>query len=491
MSSSLQTESSEREWFRWLDKLSAFRRQFGHCRVPAKWTGIPGLSKWVHEQRNRFHELELQRLKHLYEFGFDFGSERSWLSRFFELAEYKAEHGHCNVPARWPKNPQLGGWLSGQRARKDSMALGRKRLFDGLGMDWDPLQTAWNRRYDELRAYKEAHGHCNVPGRWPKNPELGLWVGNARNRSKGLTPLQKRKLNQLGFDWSPVETMWKTHLEELRTFQGQHGHCDVPARYPQNKTLASWVWELRSKGQSNVPPRWRRQLKAMGFEWSSVHARWWEAGFSQLAAFKKQFGHCLVPKGWKDNLTLGDWVSTQRTNRNRISPQRRRRLTKLGFVWRLIAMSPRKAWEERYQELAAFKKRFGHCEVPLNWRENSPLGLWVRRQRGRDKEHLSATQAARLTRMGFQWTRRRENNWEQRFAQLEGFHKQYGHCNVPRRWQANPGLREWSLRQRYRKETLSDHRVRKLDRLGFRWLGPRRGTGRSRVTGRFVENGSS
>ncbi|MBI3866995.1 MAG: helicase associated domain-containing protein [Verrucomicrobia bacterium] len=57
----MPARSTEREWYRWLDKLGAFRKQFGHCRVPPKWAGIPGLSTWVIEQRTRFHELELDQ----------------------------------------------------------------------------------------------------------------------------------------------------------------------------------------------------------------------------------------------------------------------------------------------------------------------------------------------------------------------------------------------------------------------------------------------
>ena len=34
----------------------------------------------------------------------------------------------------------------------------------------------WEQRFSELKAYKEAHGDCNVPAIWPENPELAKWV---------------------------------------------------------------------------------------------------------------------------------------------------------------------------------------------------------------------------------------------------------------------------------------------------------------------------
>ena len=482
--------SIEREWYRWLDELNDFRKQYGHCRVPPRWVGIPGLSTWVSEQRTRFHELDFNRLRRLYEFGFDFGADRYWISRFLELVDYKAAYGHCNVPVRWKENPQFGNWLSGQRLRQARLPVGRRILFDIVGLDWNPMETTWNRNFERLSDFRAEHGHCNVPGRWTKNPSLGTWVGNVRHRPKQQTQLQRRRLNQLGFDWSPAESAWLGRLTDLKDFKNQHGHCDVPARHAHYPGLGSWVAELRTNGQAKLSTRRRRQLKALDFNWAPIHEQGWERRFSELLAYKRRFGHCLVSTGWSENHELGEWVSTQRTNQAKLSAPRRQKLSSLGFVWRLIPMSPRKTWDERFRELQDFTKRFGHCEVPMKWPENPPLALWVRRQKGRDKKRLSRSQFERLSRLGLQWTPR-EHHWEQMFKELAKFQKTKGHCNVPRHWPQNPALRGWALRQRYRKDTLSPERIRKLDALGFRCLGPRRGKVRSVVSGRFVIRGGT
>lgn len=109
----------------------------------------------------------------------------------------------------------------------------------------------------------------------------------------------------------------------------------------------------------------------------------------------------------------------------------------------------------------------------------------VSRQRGRDKAKLTPEQRRRLDELGFYWALR-EMNWEQRFSELGSFWEKHGHCDVPRRWPDNPGLRGWVLRQRYRKHTLRADRIRKLDGLNFRWLSVEGGTARSTTTGRFV-----
>jgi hypothetical protein len=52
--------------------------------------------------------------------------------RFEELKQYKAVHGHCNVPQTWDVNPQLGKWVDTQRAfkKKGKMSPERQVLVE-------------------------------------------------------------------------------------------------------------------------------------------------------------------------------------------------------------------------------------------------------------------------------------------------------------------------------------------------------------------------
>jgi hypothetical protein len=39
------------------------------------------------------------------------------------------------------------------------------------------------------------------------------------------------------------------------------------------------------------------------------------------------------------------------------------------------------SWEKRFAELLEFRAKFGHCEVPQNYRDNTSLGIWVNKVR--------------------------------------------------------------------------------------------------------------
>jgi hypothetical protein len=266
----------------------------------------------------------------------------------------------------------------------------------------------------------------------------------------------------LGFDWYPHETTWEANLGRLKAFKERFGACDI-RRGRSSRTLAAWIFELRHRGKQAISKPRRRALDALGFEWTSLRVKSWEKHFSELTAFKQKFGHCNVPAS--QGSELGEWVSKQRNRRARLSPERKRRLTKLGFVWRINSMSARKTWDERFRELIAFRQRFGNCDVPTGWPENKPLAEWVRRQRARDRVKLTAAQTKKLNGLGFSWNRR-ESTWEKRFSELAAFKKAHGHCDVVP--EDSPQLAVWVFNQRYNRK-LSATRTAKLSSLGFRF----------------------
>jgi hypothetical protein len=65
--------------------------------------------------------------------------------------------------------------------------------------------------------------------------------------------------------------------------------------------------------------------------------------FSKLRHFKEREGHCRVSKSHKeDDHNLGNWVSSQRGKKDKLSPDQIKKLDALGFVWDPLE----EQWEE-------------------------------------------------------------------------------------------------------------------------------------------------
>ena len=101
--------------------------------------------------------------------------KRTWEENFQKLKEYKAIHGDCSVPFRYNEDTRLGTFVSRQRQRdrKGILKEEERAKLDELGFDWTGKRilrpVSWNRKLQELKEYKEEHGHClvNVHTRTP------------------------------------------------------------------------------------------------------------------------------------------------------------------------------------------------------------------------------------------------------------------------------------------------------------------------------------
>ena len=72
-----------------------------------------------------------------------------------------------------------------------------------------------------------------------------------------------------------------------------------------------------------------------GWTWDVLEFQW-EEGFSALQKFTASKGHARPPYFHKEEgHNLGSWVTTQRTSRNSLTPERIARLEALpGWVWK-------------------------------------------------------------------------------------------------------------------------------------------------------------
>ena len=88
----------------------------------------------------------------------------------------------------------------------------------------------------------------------------------------------------------------------------------------------------------------------------------------------------------------------------------------------------------------AYEKVHGHFNVPNSRDKAAPhyaLGVWLNGQRsmkrsfeaGKHNPGITQERIDRLTALGLEWSLR--SSWGNRFAQLEDFRLEHGHCRVP------------------------------------------------------------
>lgn len=302
---------------------------------------------------------------------------------------------------------------------------------------------------------------------------MRLSPGTGKQFGYVLVPLYVEKARGESIE----EAVLRSNFDEVwRVLQGLKEQDDL---------LAQIVAEMRiERGRTGGfdDSRFRERVEVLGPELSletlrqtitaacldAVGEQWFER-YGQLVAWKQIHGNCDMPARWKENQKLATWVVDQRVRKRdgNLEPEKIELLNRLGFNW-----NPRETnWRGAYLELVRFQKRFGHCRVPQNWKENKSLAHWVKTQRmDYVSGELHGDRVVLLEKIGFEWIVDR-STWDDRFADLCAFKERFGNCLVPVKWAENRLLGSWVVRQRHlrRKGRLSGRLVDRLDSIGFDW----------------------
>ena len=64
-------------------------------------------------------------------------------------------------------------------------------------------------------------------------------------------------------------------------------------------------------------------------------------------------------------VTFEDYRHMKEKKPSPMNDYRIQQLEKIGFEWRILPINNKvSAWNVKFEELVAFKKMFGHCDVP-------------------------------------------------------------------------------------------------------------------------------
>lgn len=189
----------------------------------------------------------------------------------------------------------------------------------------------------------------------------------------------------------------------------------------------------------------------------------WYSNYHKLECFKKQSGPFLA----EPDEELTRWADIQRSTRHMLPGELKKKLAALRFNLKSSDVS----WESMYRQLALFVEDNGHTCLPSEQKFEA-LQDWLNRQIF-NKRLLSESQFKKLDSLGVDWNAvsSRDQRWELMYLRLQEFHRLYGHCRVPQKWEKDRQLALWvSLQRRaYSRKNLCEVREKKLRELDFVW----------------------
>jgi hypothetical protein len=225
-------------------------------------------------------------------------------------------------------------------------------------------------RVDELKAYKEKHGHLNVSHK----EEKGLYhfcinVRQARKGKKGCFRLDDGRiatLDAIGFKWEVEastaafrDDSFFARVDKLKAYKGKHGHLNIQQN--ENESLYRFCIDVRRARKAKITGKGKihytldetriAALDAIGFDWklgagtSTTAATKDDNFFTQvdkLRAYKEEHGHLNVQK--KEDQRLYHFCYNMRQSRRaitagkgkihyRLDDDRMTALDAIGFEW--------------------------------------------------------------------------------------------------------------------------------------------------------------
>ncbi|CPR10900.1 helicase-associated [Mycobacterium bohemicum DSM 44277] len=341
--------------------------------------------------------------------------------------------------------------------------------------------ASWEYWLGMMQRFVERHGHARVPQSYTVDGyRLGGWVGEQRtNYTEGtLKADRQRRLEDLpGWTWDRQADKWEQGFRRLLEYVERHGRARVPQSYTvDGYRLGSWCQLQRSNYAEGIleGDRKRRLKDLPGWTWDP-RADDWEEGFSRLLDFVDRHGRARVPLSHTvDGYKLGQWVSVQRTRRDKgtLEADRQHRLQDLpGWTWQPRADQ----WEEGFERLLGYVDRHRHARVPRSCTvDGYRLGAWVNGQRN-DYSHgtLDADRKRRLEELpGWTWDARAKQ-WEDGFRRLVDYVERNGDARIPVSYQVDGyPLGEWANMQRDKhfKGTLDKDHCARLEAVpGWVW----------------------
>ena len=351
----------------------------------------------------------------------------------------------------------------------------------------DRLGSIWDERFGELVHFKERHGCCDVPAKYPENPYLGTWVSTQRTiYKKGMMPRDRiERLNSIGFSWFCLEDDFKLQYDFLCEFRKIYSYRwpKQEEEFPQGNPLGKWSsWKRSNK--KNLESWKIRLLEKINFPWSK-HDDFFESRYAHLVEFRR-----VNPTRWPMNneefpkgIRLGTWCDSLRQRykpnkfgKRNIKESQIKRLDEINFPWNLEEFY----WKQQYEYLIVFRSCNQNRWPKKNeiFPEENKLGVWCSTQKDRSKRGtLLDWQIKKLRKIGFSLERdlneKHKAIWLQQYNYLIEFRRRMNPDEWPKREEQFPNgnnLGSWCKTQRGRVDRLANWKIKKLNEIGFPWV---------------------
>ena len=360
---------------------------------------------------NSVSDKTKERIKYLERLNIDWTpKETEWMDKYYLLKEYKSVYGNIDIPYEYEINGvPLGVFLANQRALKRKNKTNEElekhfKLLDKLGINWNPQDEDWNKKYELCKKYYEENKNLNLKDNFIyEGIDIGIFIANQRalyqKYKKGTlkrndtTNLENhfKQLEKIGMIWYPNKSKQESIKQELLKYKEEKGNIDIPVNYHaiiNNEDFALGMYisdsrEIYRKNKNNLDKlntatRNRiKLLEELGITWNP-NEEYWNIRYNLLKEYKDKYGDIDIRGDYKtkyneETINLGKFLNKQRElyrkhektsfkNCNDQIKNHFKLLNELGISW-----NPQKdEWKKQYEYLKYYYDKYGNLDISDN-----------------------------------------------------------------------------------------------------------------------------
>jgi len=237
-----------------------YKEQTGDANAPQEYKTLEGfyLGEWQSHQRANYkaNQLSAIRIKRLDEIGFIWDKHEEFFNKgFHETLRYKSRVGNANAPLNYKTHEgfNLGRWQGTIRytQRKGRLSAAKTEKLNEVGFVWDIYDEMFEKGFEETLKYKEQTNSVNTPKRYktPDGFRLGIWQGRQRKfyKSGKLSLGRIKRLEAVGFIWSPLDDAFEKGFQETLRYKDQKGDSNAPPIYTTADGYKLGMWQSNKR----------------------------------------------------------------------------------------------------------------------------------------------------------------------------------------------------------------------------------------------------
>ena len=224
----------------------------------------------------------------------------------------------------------------------------------------------------------------------------------------------------------------------------------------------------------------------------------WDMMYELAKKYYEHYSDLKIPFSFKtingyesdeNGYNLGFWISNQRVKykNDTLSEDRIKQLEKIDMIF---GIGKQDAWNIMYDLAKKYYEHYGNLKIPRSFKtvngyetdeKGYKLGVWITTQKTNyNKSILSEDRIKKLEKIGMMFENVNDDTWNKMYELAKKYYEHYDNLKIPKMFKTINGyeideegynLGAWINTQRfsYKKGTLFEDRIEKLEEIGMMW----------------------